>query len=79
MFEDTQLKYLLSISDYKNIKVVTEKERLRPLDADLQIPDTKKFRDHTGWRPKISFEKTMTDLLQYWRDRVSSGKKYLQR
>ena len=25
--------------------------RLRPLDADLQVPDTTKFRKHTGWEP----------------------------
>ena len=73
------LEYLLSISKCQNIKVVTEKARLRPLDADLQIPDTKKFRDHTGWCPEISFEKTMTDLLQFWRDKVNAGKQYLQR
>jgi GDPmannose 4,6-dehydratase len=24
----------------------------------------------TNWRPKISFEKTMLDLLNYWREKV---------
>ena len=45
-------------------------ERLRPIDADLQVPDTTKFREHTGWQPTIPFEKTMRDLLDYWRERV---------
>ena len=29
-----------------------------------------KFRKHTGWEPKITFEKTMDDLLEYWRKKI---------
>ena len=56
------------------IRVVTDPERLRPIDADLQIPDCSKFKAHTGWEPEISYEKTMKDLLNYWRERVKKGK-----
>jgi GDPmannose 4,6-dehydratase len=74
------LDYLISISTAKNIiQVETEDVRLRPLDADLQVPDTSKFRKHTGWEPLIPFEKTMQDLLDYWRERVKSGKVFLNR
>jgi len=74
------LDYLISVSTHKDkIKVETEKSRLRPLDADLQVPDTTKFKKHTGWEPKIPFEKTMQDLLNYWRDRVKMGKVFLTR
>lgn len=73
------LNHLISISDRKDIKVETEEERLRPLDADLQVPDTTKFRDHTGWKPEIPFKKTMQDLLDYWRSRVQMGKVFLTR
>ncbi len=44
--------------------------RLRPSDVTLQIPDTTKFREATGWRPEISPEDTLRDLLQYQRERV---------
>ena len=57
----------------KELKVTVDKNRLRPIDADLQIPCTDKFKQHTGWEPKISFEKTMEDLLNYWRLKISSG------
>ena len=53
-----------------SFSVVTDPERLRPIDADLQVPDTTKFRQHTGWKPVIPFDKTMQDLLDYWRERV---------
>ena len=61
------------------IKVEVEPERLRPIDADLQVPDTSKFKSHTGWQPEIPFETTMTDLLSYWRDRVRREEQFLVR
>jgi GDPmannose 4,6-dehydratase len=74
------LDFLISISTHKDhIKVQQDTERLRPLDADLQVPDTSKFKSHTGWEPEIPFEKTMNDLLDYWRDRVKSGSQFLTR
>jgi GDP-mannose 4,6-dehydratase len=73
------LKYLISISTKKDeIRVETEIARLRPIDADLQVSDTSKFKKHTGWEPQISFEQTMQDLLDYWRSRIRS-RKVLQR
>ena len=74
------LRYLISLSSKKNmIKIKIDKARLRPIDADLQIPNTKKFRKHTGWKPKIKFKKTMRDLLNYWRDQIKSGEIFLDR
>ena len=66
------LQFLIDQSSAKDrIKVVVDPDRLRPIDADLQVPDTSKFRAHTGWEPAYTFEQTMTDLLNYWRDQVS--------
>jgi GDP-4-dehydro-6-deoxy-D-mannose reductase len=73
------LNTLLSMSAVKNIRVETDPERLRPIDADLQVPNTAKFKAITGWQPEISFEKTMRDLLQYWRDRIKIGQCFLTR
>jgi GDP-mannose 4,6-dehydratase len=73
------LQTLLSFSTATGIRVETDPERLRPIDADLQVPDTTKFRTHTGWRPEIPFEQTMSDLLDYWRARIASGQRFLQR
>jgi GDP-D-mannose dehydratase len=73
------LNYLLSISKVKNIEIQVEESRLRPIDADLQIPNTNKFRNHTGWKPEIKFETTMLDLLEYWREKVKKEKYFLCR
>lgn len=73
------LRHLLSLSRRDDIEVVTDPGRLRPIDADLQIPDTRKFQRHTGWEPQIPFAQTMQDLLDYWRERVGSGRRFLVR
>jgi GDP-mannose 4,6-dehydratase len=73
------LDYLISKSSISDIEIITDSSRLRPIDADLQIPDTKKFRDHTGWEPTIPFTQTMDDLLEYWRNKIKNGRKFLKR
>jgi len=73
------LDTLISFSERTDIVVELDQERLRPIDADLQIPDTTKFRSHTGWEPEIPFETTMRDLLDYWRTRVARGERFLTR
>ena len=71
---------MISYSTKKDeIQIITDPERLRPIDADLQIPDCRKFKEHTGWEPQISFKDTMQDLLDYWRARVGKGKIFLTR
>lgn len=73
------LDALISFSSRDDIVVEVDPERLRPIDADLQIPDTTKFREHTGWEPEIPFETTMRDLLGYWRERIARGGRFLTR
>lgn len=74
------LNTLISYSPMcEKITVEVDSERLRPIDADLQIPDCRKFKEHTGWEPEIPFETTMRDLLDYWRNRVNSGEAFLTR
>ena len=74
------LNTLLSFSkEGERIQVEVDPERLRPIDADLQIPDCRKFKRHTGWEPQIPYEQTMRDLLNYWREKVRSGERFLTR
>ncbi len=69
------LDYLISISTKKKaIKVKVEPSLLRPSDVRLQIPSIEKFVKTTGWQPEIPFEKTMKDLLDYWRQTLKQKK-----
>jgi GDP-mannose 4,6-dehydratase len=76
--EDT-LKMMILLSTVKNIEIRVDPERLRPIDADLQVPDTSKFTAHTGWRPVYTYEQTMKDLLNYWRERIKRSGIYTDR
>jgi GDP-mannose 4,6-dehydratase len=62
------LNKLLKLSKKKDIKVEVDPARLRPSDVTLQIPCIDKFVAATGWQPEIKFDKTLEDLLDYWRD-----------
>jgi len=63
------LKMLLDFSKAK-VKVEKDPDRMRPSDLPVLEGDYSKFRKETGWKPKIAFEKTLKDLLDYWRERV---------
>jgi GDP-4-dehydro-6-deoxy-D-mannose reductase len=49
------------------IEVKEDPARMRPSDVPVMLCDSTKFRDKSGWHPEIPFEKTLSDLLDYWR------------
>lgn len=51
-------------------EIEVDQSRLRPIDADNQVPDCSKFKAVTGWEPLIPYEQTISDLFRYWRVRV---------
>jgi len=61
---------LLKLTTVKDIKIEQDPERMRPSDVPILYGDASKFMEKTGWKPEIPFEKTMEDLLNYWRERV---------
>lgn len=63
------LDMLLSFSKIK-VEVKPNPARMRPSDVMILLGDNTKFRNATGWKPEIPFEKTLLDLLNYWRERV---------
>jgi GDP-4-dehydro-6-deoxy-D-mannose reductase len=63
------LDKLIAVSGVE-VKVIQDLTRLRPSDVPLLIGDNSKFRRDTGWKPEIPFNKTLTDILDYWRERI---------
>ena len=57
------------------VKIEVDPERLRPSDVEILIGDSSKFRADTGWEPRIPFEQTVSDLLDYWRQRLALRKR----
>jgi len=50
-----------------SIRVDTDPARLRPHDAPVLVGDATQLRAATGWTPRISFDRMIDDLLEYWR------------
>jgi GDP-4-dehydro-6-deoxy-D-mannose reductase len=48
---------------------------MRPTDEPVIMGDNTKFVEKTGWKPKIRIEQTLTDTLNYWREKQGIPKK----
>jgi len=60
------LQTLLSFSKTK-IAVKVDPNKFRPIDVPEIVCDYQKFHKLTGWKPEIPFERTLQDILDYWR------------
>jgi GDP-4-dehydro-6-deoxy-D-mannose reductase len=63
------LNLLISYSKVKP-QILQDEARMRPSDVPVLTGDNSKFVAKTGWTAEIPFEKTMEDLLNYWRSKV---------
>ena len=66
------LDMLIKLSGVK-VDIRTDKDRLRPSDVPLLEGDYSKFNNDTGWEPRIPIEKTLSDLLEFWRENPDRG------
>jgi len=67
------LDFLLDASRVKGITVELDHARLRPSDVMVLDGDSSKIRKAVGWQVSIPFERTLEDLLAYWRERIRSA------
>lgn len=49
------------------IRVHADPARYRPHDVPLVLGDPSRVRDEVGWKPEIPLERSLDDLLAYWR------------
>ena len=64
------LDTLLSMTDVE-IEVRQDPKRMRPSDVPEVICDATRIRQDTGWQPAISFEQSLADILNFWRQEVT--------
>lgn len=65
------LRLLLRLSKVgRKIKIEVDPKLLRPADSISRLPDDSKFRKLTSWKPEITIEQSLADLLNWWRGRV---------
>ena len=66
------LTMILEASD-TTVEVRRDEKRLRPSDTPVTVGDNTKLKEATGWSPKIPLERTVSDMLSYWRESVQTG------
>ena len=49
------------------IRIEHDRSRFRPNDLPVIVGNPRRLMEATGWKPAISFEKMVDDLLNYWR------------
>ncbi len=59
--------YKIIASARADIKIKTDKNKLRPVDVPVIEADITKLKEDTGWSPIISIDRTIKDILDYWR------------
>ena len=64
------LKKLIKLSKKKIITKLDPK-LIRPVDINLQIADSTKFKKHTGWKPKVGFDQSVKKLLDECRNLIN--------
>lgn len=57
---------LIDISGLENVEKTVSEKLYRPIDIPVQIGDTAKLVEKTGWKPEIAIEQTLKDLFDYW-------------
>ena len=55
------------------MRMVADDELLRPVDVTEVRGDASKLRAATGWRPEVSLDQTLGDLLDYWRCKTAES------
>ena len=55
------------------ISVQLDQTRLRPSDNPMVVGDPVRTATETGWTPAIPIERTLSDLLAYWRRKIGGA------
>jgi GDP-4-dehydro-6-deoxy-D-mannose reductase len=55
-----------------SIDVEVDPARLRPTDNPVIVGDPSRIAAETGWIPEIPIERTLDDLLNYWRRQIAT-------
>lgn len=66
---------ILLAASAARVEVRVDPDRLRPSDIPVLVGDPARLRAATGWEPRIPLERTLGDLLDFWRGRVRDRSK----
>jgi len=64
---------LIEISGLQGVEKKVSDKLYRPIDIQVQVGDTTRLRQQTGWKPEITIDQTLSDLFDYWVRKLRSS------
>ena len=68
-----EMKEIFSIIEKKigvALTPVVDQSLLRPTDEKIIVGDITKLKRDTGWKQSITIDQTITDMLEYWKNKL---------
>jgi GDP-4-dehydro-6-deoxy-D-mannose reductase len=56
------------------IDVRVDPDRYRPSDQPIVVGDSTRIKDELGWTPEVPLERTLDDLIDYWRGTFAAAR-----
>lgn len=61
------------------VHIEQDPARMRPADVPVIVCDPRRFQQLTGWRAEIPIERSLADILNYWRARIQAERVGIER
>ncbi|MEI6795456.1 MAG: GDP-mannose 4,6-dehydratase [Methanomassiliicoccales archaeon] len=64
---------IVKMSTRSDIVLRADPSRQRPSDVPVSVGSVEKLHRAIAWAPVIPYERSLSDMLEYWRDAISDG------
>lgn len=54
-----------------DVNLIVDKSRIRPSESIIIVGDNSKLKNELNWVPKYFLEKTLCDIIEYWKSEIS--------
>ena len=65
------LSRLISLANVE-ARVISDPQRMRPAEQRRMRADVRALQERTGWHPAHSLERTLSDILEYWKETLKN-------
>ena len=65
------LSRLISLAKIQ-ARVISDPRRMRPAEQRRMRADVRALQERTGWHPAYSLERTLSDILEYWKETLTN-------
>lgn len=67
VYKMSDILSMIEIQMGHKFEIIVDQSLIRPTDEKIIVGDVSKIKNQTGWKQEIPMERTIKDLLEYWR------------